>query len=155
VTAADARPLPYVPGTTPLNEVLAAMRRYRSQMAIVMDEHGGTAGVVTIGDLFDEVVGDIEEHRGRAAISRDVSGRLMVQGTVRLWDIGDAVDTVLDHPDVLTASGLVLTLLGRPPVVGDIVHWGGLRIEVTAVAGRGVAEAVVTPERRTDSSESG
>jgi CBS domain containing-hemolysin-like protein len=143
VTATDARPLPYVPATMPLDDVLSAMRRYRAQMAIVMDEHGGTAGVVTIGDLFQEVVGEIEEHRGLAPISRDPAGRLLVQGTVRLSDVGDALGVPLEHPGILSISGLVLSVLGRPPAVGDVIRWGGVRIEVTAVTGRGVAEAVV------------
>jgi CBS domain containing-hemolysin-like protein len=136
--------LPHVPTTTPLDEVLAAMRRARAHMAVVMDEHGGTAGVVTIGDLFEEVVGDIDEDRGRPPISRDALGRVVVRGTVRLTSAGDALGVTLEHPDVQSVSGLVLALLDRPAQVGDVVSWGHVRIEVTAVAGRGVAEAAMT-----------
>ena len=143
VTLGDAR-LPHVPTTTPLDEVLAAMRRARAHMAVVMDEHGGTAGVVTIGDLFEEVVGDIDEDRGRPPISRDALGRVVVRGTVRLTSAGDALGVTLEHPDVQSVSGLVLALLDRPAQVGDVVTWGHVRIEVTAVAGRGVAEAAMT-----------
>jgi CBS domain containing-hemolysin-like protein len=144
VTLRDARPLPHVPTTTPLDEVLAAMRRARAHMAVVMDEHGGTAGVVTTNDLFVEVVGDIDEDRGRPPISRDARGRVVVRGTVRLTSAGDALGITLEHPDVQSVSGLVLALLDRPAQVGDVVTWGHVRIEVTAVAGRGVAEAAMT-----------
>jgi magnesium and cobalt exporter, CNNM family len=144
VTLHDARPLPHVPTTTPLDEVLAGMRRARAHMAVVMDEHGGTAGVVTIGDLFEEVVGDIDEDRGRPPISKDALGRVVVRGTVRLTSAGDALGVTLEHPDVQSVSGLVLALLDRGAQVGDVVTWGHVRIEVTAVAGRGVAEAAMT-----------
>ena len=144
VVAGDARPLPYVPGPAPLDEVLAAMRRYRAQMAVVMDQHGGTAGLVTIEDLFEEVVGDIEEGHGRRSIVRDAPGRLKVRGTVRLEEAAQALGCSLEHPKVTTISGLVLLLLGRPAVTGDVVTWNNVRIEVTATAGRGVAEAYVT-----------
>ena len=139
-----ARPVPYIPATTPLDEVLAAMRRARAQMAVVMDEHGGTAGIVTIEDLFEEVVGEIDEGRGRTPIWRDLSGRLLVRGTVRLKDAGDAIGRSLEHPEVQTISGLVLALLGRPAAVGDEVTWNGVRIEVTAVSGRSVADTALT-----------
>lgn len=141
---ADARPVPYIPNTMPLDEVLGAMRRTRAQMAVVMDEHGGTAGIVTIEDLFEEVVGEIDEGRGRTPIWRESPGRLLVRGTVRLKDAGDAIGRSLEHPDVQTISGLVLALLGRPAVGGDVVTWNNVRIEVTAVAGRGVADAALT-----------
>ena len=75
VADCDARVVPYMPVTMLLDEVLSAMRRGRSQMAVVMDEHGGTAGIVTIEDLFEEVVGEIDEGRGRTPISREASGR--------------------------------------------------------------------------------
>jgi len=144
VAISDARPVPYIPATTPLDEVLSAMRRARAQMAVVMDEHGGTAGIVTIEDLFEEVIGEIDEGRGRMPIWRDPSGRLLVRGTVRLKDAGDAIGRSLEHPTVQTVSGLVLTLLGRPAAVGDVVTWNGVRIEVTAVSGRGVADTALT-----------
>jgi CBS domain containing-hemolysin-like protein len=143
VTAHDARPLPYVPGPMPLDEVLAAMRRYRAQMAVVMDQHGGTAGLVTMEDLFEEVVGDIEEAHGPMSIMQLAPGRIRARGTVRLQEAGEALGCNLEHPKVTTISGLVLTLLGRPTTVGDTVSWQNARIEVTAVAGRGVAEAVL------------
>lgn len=144
VTARDARPLPYVPGPAPIDEVLAVMRRYRAQMAVVMDQHGGTAGLITMEDLFEEVVGDIGEGHGRKPIVQEAPGRLRVRGTVRLEEAGQALGGSLDHPKVTTISGLVLLLLGRPAAAGDIVTWNNVRIEVTATAGRGVADALVT-----------
>jgi CBS domain containing-hemolysin-like protein len=144
VTARAARALPYVPGPTPVDEVLAAMRRDRAQMAVVMDQHGGTAGLVTMEDLFEEVIGDIEEGRGRAAIVRESDGSIHVRGTVRLDEVAKALDWPLEHPKVTTISGLVLLRLGRPALLGDVVTWNQIRVEVTKVAGRGVAEALLT-----------
>jgi CBS domain containing-hemolysin-like protein len=145
VTAADARPLPYVPASTPLTEVLTAMRRMRAQMAVVMDEHGGTAGLVTIEDLFEEVVGEIDEGRGRVLrLRRDGPGRLRVAGQLRLDELGQALGLEVQHPAARTVSGLVLAELGRPPVAGDRVTHGGLVMDVLEVSGRGVGEALVT-----------
>lgn len=144
VAAHDARRLPYVPGPMLLDEVIATMRRYRAQMAVVMDQHGGTAGLVTMEDLFEEVVGDIQEGAGRTSILREGPGRIRARGTVRLEEAGAALGCALEHPKVTTISGLVLVLLGRPASVGDAVTWQNARIEVAAVAGRGVADAIVT-----------
>ena len=144
VSARDARPLPYIPGPTPLDEVIAAMRRARAQMAVVMDQHGGTAGLVTMEDLFEEVVGEIEEGRTGASVVREGPDRIRVRGTVRLNEAGEALGCALEHDKATTVSGLVLLLLRRPASVGDTVAWNGARFQVTAVAGRGVAEAVVT-----------
>jgi CBS domain containing-hemolysin-like protein len=149
VTARDARPLPHVPGQLLLDEVLAAMRRSRSQMAVVMDQHGGTAGLLTIEDLFEEVVGEIEEGKARGPIVKDAQGRLRARGTVRLEEVGEVLGCALEHPKVTTISGLVLLLLGRPAVIGDSVTYKNVRIEVTGVAGRGVADALVLPPSRT------
>jgi CBS domain containing-hemolysin-like protein len=144
VAARDARALPYVPGPAQLDEVLAAMRRFRAQMAIVMDQHGGTAGLVTIEDLFEEVVGDIEEGRSRTAIVREADGRVRVRGTVRLDEAGEALGSSIAYEKVTTISGLVLLLLNRPAHTGDVVTWRNVKIEVASTAGRGVGEAVLS-----------
>lgn len=155
ITARDARPLPYLPGTALLDEVLAAMRRDRAQIAVVMDQHGGTAGLITMEDLFEEVIGDIEEGQGRKPIVEETRGRFRVRGTVRLEEAGEALGLALAHPRVTTISGLVLTLLGRPAAIGDSVTWSNVRIEVTATAGRGVADALIWTEERAQSRSEG
>jgi CBS domain containing-hemolysin-like protein len=145
VTAEGSRPAPVVPETALLDAVLAAMRRDRAQFAIVIDEHGGTSGVVTLEDLFEEVVGEIGDSADqRSGPRRDASGRLRVPGTMRLDEVGQFFDLDLAHEDVDSVSGLILTLLGRPPRVGDRVDYDRLQLEVTATQGRGVDEAAVT-----------
>jgi CBS domain containing-hemolysin-like protein len=139
-----ARPLPLVPETAALDSLLSTMRRERTQMVIVLDEHGGTAGVVTLQDLFEEVVGEIEEGPVTAPqVYRDAKERLHVPGTMRLDDLGQRFDLDLEHEDVDSVSGLVLTLLGRPAVVGDTVRYERLELEVTKVKGHGVDECAV------------
>ena len=156
VAARDARPLPYVPGPTPLDKLLTVMRRYRAQMAVVMDQHGGTAGLVTMEDLFEAIIGDIDEGPGRQPIVREAPGRIRARGTVRLVEAAQALGCSLDHPKVTTVSGLVLVLLGRPAVNGDAVTWNNVRIEVTATSGRGVGDATLmrlSPPRSSSDAE--
>jgi CBS domain containing-hemolysin-like protein len=142
----EVREVPYIPETAEMDTVLAAMRRVNSQMAVVMDEHGGTAGVITIEDLFEEVVGEIEEGWvARPEIHRALDGRLLVAGTVRISQVGEELGLVLEHDEVDTVSGLVLSLLDRPPLVRDVVEYDDVRFEVTAVEGHGVSECAVTP----------
>jgi len=140
-----ARPLPLVPETASIDTVLAVMRRERTQMVVVLDEHGGTAGIVTLEDLFEEVVGDIDAGPGSTPQPyRDRDGCLRVPGTMRLDELGQKFDLDLEHEEVDSVSGLVLTLLGRPPQVGDTVRYDRLSLKVTAVKGRGVEECAVT-----------
>lgn len=144
VTAAGSRSIPMVPETAPLDDVLATMRREHAQFAVVIDEHGGTSGAVTLEDLFEEVVGEIEEGPATAAgPRRDAQGRLRVPGTMRLDELGQLFDLELTHEEVDSVSGLILTLLGRPPNVGDAVSYERLHFNVTTVKGHGVGEAAV------------
>jgi CBS domain containing-hemolysin-like protein len=145
LTLSNVRPIPFIPETAPLDAVLGTLRRQASQMAVVFDEHGGTAGIITVEDLFDEVTGEIQDEPAEPqSIRRDASGRLRVAGTVRLEEVGEALGVVLEHPDVDSVSGIVLTLLGHPPSVGDVVEYDHVRFEVTAVHRRGVRECIVS-----------
>ncbi|MDX1673962.1 MAG: hemolysin family protein [Longimicrobiales bacterium] len=137
------REVPFVPATEPLDRVLAVLRRTRSQMAVVLDEHGGTAGVLTLEDLFEEVVGDIADPGETPAIRRDEAGRVHAAGTVRLDELAEELGLVLEHDEVDTLSGLVLTLLGRPPAIGDRVEHEDVVLEVSAVREKGVQEVRV------------
>jgi len=139
-----ARPLPLVPETAPLDDVLATMRRERSQMVVVIDEHGGTSGIVTLEDLFEEVIGEVNEGTAGNPIRHDAQGRLRVPGTLRVDELGQQFDLELKHEEVDSVSGLVLTLLGRPAQIGDTVRYDRLQIEVTALQGHGVSEVAVT-----------
>jgi CBS domain containing-hemolysin-like protein len=142
ISAADVRPMPFVPETAPLDVVLATMERTHAHMAVVIDEHGGTAGVISLEDLFEEVVGEIDEGLPASpSMVVEADGAVRVAGTVRLDELGQHFGIELEHEDVESVSGLVLAALGRPPAVGDVVEHGAIRLEVTTTAGRGVREA--------------
>lgn len=146
LTPGVVRPVPFVPETSGLDTVLAVMRRENTQMVVVMDEFGGTAGLITVEDLLEEVVGDIDEGGGdQPAIFRDRTGRLHVLGTVRLDELGEKLGFALEHEEVDTVSGLILALLERPALTGDIVTYGPVRFQITVVDGRGVRECLAFP----------
>ncbi|OQA17426.1 MAG: Hemolysin C [bacterium ADurb.Bin363] len=122
IQSEDIRKVPYVPETSTVDNVIMVMRKAHAQMVIVMDEHGGTAGLITIEDLYEEVVGEIQEGTTYLPeIYKDSKGLFHVFGTARLDRVGEKMDIMLEHEEVDTVSGLVLTLLGRPPEIGDSV----------------------------------
>lgn len=142
-TLEDVRPIPFVPETMSLDQVLRVLRERHAQMAIVMDEHGGTSGVLTISDLFAEVTGDIEA-RPSESVDRERPECFEVAGTVRVDAAGRLFGLDVEHDEVDSVSGLVLAQLGRPARAGEIVEWQGLRFEVLAIEGHGVARCRVS-----------
>ncbi|MEZ5316791.1 MAG: hemolysin family protein [Vicinamibacterales bacterium] len=153
ITAADARRLPLVPETATLDRVLAEMQRASAHLAVVIDEYGGTAGIVSLEDLFEEVVGELDEGQPVAPkLAPEPDGSVRLAGTVRLDEVGQHFDLDLSHEDVDSVSGLVLARLDRPPVVGDVVEYDRIRFEVTATHGHGVREvrARLLPEAGPD-----
>jgi CBS domain containing-hemolysin-like protein len=148
----QVRPVPFVPQSMPADDVVDVMRTSEAQMVVVMDEHGGTAGVVAEKDLVDRIIGEIHEDGGQPDIWRDAQGRVHTAGTALLSEVEEEIGIGLEHEEVDTVSGLVLTVLERPPRVGDAIEYAGARIEVTSVFGHGVASAIVEvlPERQTE-----
>ena len=144
ITATDVRPLPVVPATTSLDTVLTTMERAHAHMAVVIDEHGGTAGVVSLEDLAEEVVGEIDEGAPQApGLVPMQDGSVVVSGTLRLDELGQHFDLDLHHEEVDSVSGLVMALLDRPPVAGDVVEFGRFQLAVLSVSGHGAREVKV------------
>lgn len=145
LTRGDVRPTAFVSAHSELDEVLEAMRGAHTQLVVVMDEHGGTDGIATVEDLCEAAVGDVAEASDEPPdIVRAADGALVVDGTVRLDELGEALGRSLDDAEIDTVSGLVLARLNRPPTVGDSVRWRGLLLRVVKVSGHGVARARVS-----------
>lgn len=142
------RPAPSVPEYQPVEKLLAAFKRKRIHMAIVLDEFGGTAGIVTLEDLIEEIVGEVRDEFDveREPLSLLEPGVLEVAGNFLLDDLSSHVflgeeDTL---PDVETVGGLIVTALGRPPQRGDEFTFdGSIRFVVLDVDGLAVARARV------------
>jgi CBS domain containing-hemolysin-like protein len=130
----------YVPATRLAVRVLDDLRKTRAHMAVVLDEYGGTAGIVTMEDLIEEVIGDIaDEYDMVARESVEVNGVLELAGNLSLIDVRSDHRVMIPEGDWTTLGGYVFARLGRIPRVGDHVVFPGGDLEVIAMDGRRVA----------------
>lgn len=130
----------YVPDNRPAARVLDDLRRTRAYMAVVLDEYGGTAGIITVEDLVEEVMGDIaDEYDLAARTALETDGILELAGTLSLIDARSDYDLDIPEGDWATLGGFVFSQLGRLPKVGDRVSIPGAELEVVAMDGRRVA----------------
>jgi CBS domain containing-hemolysin-like protein len=137
---AFVRPALYVPSSRPAERVLDDLRKTRAQMAVVLDEYGGTAGILTMEDLIEEVVGDIADEydfASRTAVVTD--GVLELAGSLSLVDVRSDYGLRIPEGDWSTLGGYVFGRLGRVPKIGDRVPFPGGELEVIAMDGRRVA----------------
>jgi len=139
-----------LPSTNALLPSMAMMRRERIHIAVVIDEYGGTDGIVTLEDLVEELVGEIDDEfdkGAQAAKRRGPSGEVSLDGGTNLEDVAEATGVVLeDEGDYETVAGYVLDRLGRVARLGDVVEAGGHVIEVINVDGNRIDRVRVRPK---------
>ncbi len=141
------RPVKQLPQSKTVLAALSEMRKDRSHLAIVIDEYGGTAGIVTLEDLVEELIGDIRDEydmEGEQA-KRLLGGQVEVDGLLNLDDFADETGVTLPEGPYETVAGYVIAVLGRLPEPGDWVEASGHRLTVTEMDGRRIARIRVAP----------
>lgn len=134
------RPAVYVPDNRPAERVLDDLRKRRAQLAVVLDEYAGTAGIVTFEDLIEEVIGDInDEYDFATRQAVESNGVLELAGTLSLVDVRSDYQLDIPEGDWNTLGGYVFAQLGRVAHIGDRVRFSGGDLEVVAMDGRRVA----------------
>lgn len=137
--SAIMRPPFFVPGTREVEDVLADMKRLKVHLAIVLDEYGGTAGIVTMEDLLEEIVGDIYDEYDRPdAESPSQEGAPVIDGSMPISEFNAEFDLELDDSEYTTVGGYLFGELGRLPRPGDRVTIKGFVFEILEMDGRRV-----------------
>ena len=145
------RPAVFVPEAKRLNVLLREFRASRNHMAIVVDEYGGVSGLVTIEDVLEQIVGEIEDEydfdEASDAILLESNGRYRVKAITQIADFNAAFDTAFPDDEVDTVGGMVIAQLGRLPRRGESLVLGGLRFQVLRADSRRLYTLIVDKPR--------
>ena len=146
------RPASYVPDSKPVDELLRQMQAQRSHVAIVIDEYGGTAGLVTIEDILEEIVGEItdEYDNEQPPVEWLPGGSARVTARLSATELGELFGVNLEEEDVETVAGLLAHALGRVPIAGSTATVRGLRLTAENLAGRRNKIGTVLVERENE-----
>jgi CBS domain containing-hemolysin-like protein len=149
------RPALFVPETKQVADLLAEMQASHNHLAIVVDEYGGTAGLATLEDLLEELVGEIHDEFDDdiPLVEQLPNGDVLVNASINVDDINDELDLELPEGNWDSLGGLVFGLLGRVPVAGDCVETDGARIIVERVDGRRVVRVRLVRVEPAESSD--
>jgi len=141
------RPPYYVPETKRIDDLLREMQRARTHMAVVVDEYGGSTGVVTLEDILEQIVGEIRDEHDRtpAAVERLPDGSYLVAARANVDELNEALDWSLPKQDYETVAGLVLATLHRIPRVGEEFQIPGYTITVLEADARHVTAVKIVP----------
>jgi putative hemolysin len=143
------RPVKFLPISKMVLSALSEMRKDRAHLAIVVDEYGGTAGIVTLEDLVEELIGDIQdEYDTDAAHARQLhSGELEVDGLLNLDEFAEQTGVELPEGPYETVAGYLLAALGHLPESGEHADLAGRRLTVTQLDGRRISRVLVSPAK--------
>jgi magnesium and cobalt transporter len=145
----------FVPESKRVSELLKEMQRRQAQMAIVVDEYGGTAGLVSVEDLLEEIVGEIRDEYDveSETVVAEEDGSFVFSGKVNVDEVRDRLGVEIEREGFETVGGFLLSYLGRMPYVGEIIEVGGLQFEVLEVERRRITK--VRARRQATSGDEG
>jgi CBS domain containing-hemolysin-like protein len=139
------RPAHFVPESKSVESLMREMQKQNIHLAVVIDEYGGVAGVVTIEDLLEEIVGEIhDEHEHEVGIVKETDRCYLMDGSTDIDRLREVFGIRLEEHDASTVAGLVTELAGRIPHAGEVVENGQLRFEVLASTDRVVERVRVS-----------
>ena len=144
------RPVYYAPRTKPVNQLLREFQRQRVHMAVVIDEYGGMAGIVTLEDILEEIVGEIEDEYDKptALVKRVSSTEAVVEGDTPIHDLNRVMDLELPEDEGVTVSGLILSRLGSVPSPGERVSVGDVSLAVEGATEREITSVRISVASR-------
>jgi CBS domain containing-hemolysin-like protein len=128
----------WCPDSKPVDQLLKEMQAKRVHLVVVVDEFGGTAGMVTIEDILEEIVGEItdEYDEENSDVSELADGRFRVSSRLPIDELGDLFGLELDDEDVETVGGLMAKLLNKVPIAGSVITYDGLELVAERATGR-------------------
>jgi len=143
------RPAYFAPETKRINELFAEMRDKNYRMAVVVDEYGGTAGIVSLSRLVEEVVGAVGDELAEAEKEYEVINEytFQIDGGMRIEEINEEMDLQLPEGDYETVAGFVLHLLGHIPKLNEQLRYKGLKLVITEMRGKKIEKILLTKEK--------
>lgn len=141
------RPPYFIPETKNLEELLQEFKKKRVHLAIVIDEYGGTSGLVTIEDLLEQIVGDIQDEYDmeEELFSRNPDGTVTADGRLPIEELDELFGIAIERDKFDTVGGLVFHLAGTIPAIGDIIEGAGLRITILDADQRRLKRVLIAP----------
>lgn len=138
--------MPFFPESLPLDELMAALRRQGAQMAVTVDEFGGTAGIVTLEDLLEEIVGEVQDEfdQRQESIVAQQDGNYLIDGLMSVEEVDERFNLGVEEPFYETLGGYVFGQIGRAASIGDeIIAPSGRCLRVTELDGLRVARILL------------